>query len=331
MSHFASVVMVIRSASPELEAYVRELQAEMAASFDHLEVILVANSPGPKAAEELRAMVDRLPDLQLYRLGHRVDDHVAMTAGLDRSIGEVAVIVEALTDPPDVVCRAAMAVVAGSDVVYCVDEARSENRRSSAYRWAAKGFAWIFNRSSGFELPLVGTGARAVSRRVLTEWLQNLDRHRLLRVMPALSTYRYEVITYSGRRSRSARGPSLLVSLRRGVSTILRSSAMPIRLAYGLCLAAAGVNFIYAVWVFILALAGTGGGKGWPSLSLQLSAMFVFLAIVLAIIAEYVYQLVVHTQDRPIYRVAEERTSPTLLSRERPNIQELEAGPPSTR
>ncbi len=326
MSHFASIVMVVRAAPPELEVYVRALQVALAERFDHQEIILVANHPGTDDARELRALVDRVPDVQLYRLGNKVDDHVAVTAGLDQSIGEVAAIVEPLTDPPEVVARAAWDVVDGADVVYGVDQARRENRAGSLYRLTSKVFAWAFNRTSGFELPVTGTGVRAVSRRVLTEWLTDLDRHRLLRVMPALSSYRYQVLTYEGRRARNARGPSLLTSIRRGISTILRSSAIPIRLAYGLCLVAAVVNFLYAIWVFVLAVGGAVE-QGWPSVSLQLSAMFVFLSIVLAIVAEYVYQLVVHAQDRPLYRIAEERTSPTVGTPEHPGVEELEPGP----
>lgn len=323
MTHFASAVIVVNKASPELERYLGELQTVLARSFDHLEVIIVANHPSAAAAAELRAIVDRVPDLQLYRIGNRVDDHVAVTAGLDKSIGEVAAIVEPITDPPEVVAEVAMAVINGADVAYGLDRARAENRRWSIYRLTSRIFAWAFNRASGFELPVTGTGVRAVNRRVLTEWLQDLDRHRLLRVMPALSSYRYEIIEYEGHRAPRSRGPSLLTSVRRGLSTILRSSAVPIRLAYGLCVAAAGLNFVYAIWVFVLAVGGAAPAAGWPSISLQLSAMFVFLSIVLAIIAEYVYQLVVAAQDRPLYRIAEERTSPVVSAPVNPSLEEL--------
>ncbi|MEX0833809.1 MAG: glycosyltransferase [Actinomycetota bacterium] len=318
---FLSVVMAECDPGDELAPYLRALSAELEGRFPDHEIVVVDNASSDGTADRLRSLVLDIPNLQCFFIARHVKDDTALTAGLDQCIGDVVVTIEAGVDPPEAVVRAADIVAGGTDIVYGKDET---NRPKSRILYPVLGriWGWAFRRSSRAELPQGVFAMRAVSRRVFNTWMGIADRDRLLRVLPALSGFPYTEMPYEALRSSSRRGKSLLGSLRTGAGTILSSSAAPLRVAYVLGLLGAFVNLVFAIYILVVALLVEEVVPGWISLAAPVAFLAVVFSIILAILAEYVFQIAMQSKGWPLYRISDELTSPAATFRERLNVSE---------
>ena len=101
--------------------------------------------------------------------------------------------------------------------------------------------------------------------------------------------------------------------------SIFYASGRPLRVAVGIALVTSLVNLLYALYVVAIGVF-RGAVEGWTSMSLQMSFMFFMLSVVIAIIAEFMFQSNETTNERPIYRVAFEATSSVLAARDMLNV-----------
>jgi glycosyltransferase involved in cell wall biosynthesis len=311
--------MSVRNAAEILPAYLERLSDALQARFPQHEIVVVDDGSTDDTAARIKAAMETVPGVQFFSLTRRTGEHTALTAGLDQCIGDVVVTVEPPFDPPELVVEAAERVASDGRVVYGLDERRYEHS-GALYRLLARGFTWSFYRTTGMQMPMNAAGLRAVSRQVLNNWLENRDRDRLLRVMPALSGSPYEVVRYKSRPDLPMPSRSVYRSFGSGVRAILASSAAPLRFASYLALVASFLMLLFALYAVGIATLRGDVVEGWLSLSLVLAGMFFIFSILLAILAEYVFQIVQRTHERPLYRIREEASSPESVLKRRLNV-----------
>jgi hypothetical protein len=258
--------------------------------------------------------VTRHPNLQVVGLLSEVGDEVGYTAGLDVALGDLVVTARLGTDPPDAVLRCADLLRQGAQVVLGVDKSHDGPRRRQGALRLARAAA---SRSMGREVGSVSLGLRGYGRAALDAWSGRRDRDRVLRLLPALSGYPYTVMPYTARPGGQGRS---MTSVRQIVRSLFYASSRPLRAAVALALAASVLNVIYAFYVVIVGVV-RGAVEGWTSLSLQMSLMFFLLSLVIAIMAEFMYQSTEVANDRPPYRVAFEATSSVMTAREALNVE----------
>lgn len=75
-------------------------------------------------------------------------------------------------------------------------------------------------------------------------------------------------------------------SFSRASEILFNSSTAPLRAISGLALAGAALNLIYSIYVVLVSITETVA-RGWTSMSLQLSGMFLLISLVLAAMCEF--------------------------------------------
>lgn len=251
-----------------------------------------------------------LPNLHTIELSPPADDRVRLSAALDRSLGDVVVIVDPKRDDPRAMVQAAQQIAAGAHSVY---ETRVPGSR--VRRWVRRTSNHTLERTTGAVVPYVD-GVRACDREVLSVWLSHPDRDRLLQGFPGVTGYAFDA--FPGRPAE----PRTAHHARWRLAAIMAASASPLRWASAAGIAGALLNLLYSVYVVVINLIRGETVEGWTSLSLQLAGMFLLLSVILALLAEYLFQLVKRGRERPLYRVRAEATSPSIPARERLNLED---------
>jgi hypothetical protein len=307
---FVSVVVIAEGPAAQVEADLAPLDAALSESYPVHEIVLVM--PGSRGRQPwARALTERQANLQVLGLLHEVTDEVAFTAGLDGALGDVVVTARLGIDAPEDIVRCATMVDDENPVVVGVDTTAAAGRRVGLRLSRA-----LASRSMGEEIPSVSLGLRGYSRPALDAWLPRRDRDRVLRMLPSISGYPSTVLHYaSGSRTRQGAATSTRQVLR----SIFYASSRPLRLAVGIALAASLVNMLYALYVVGVGMF-SGAVAGWTSMSLQMSLMFFLLSVVIAIMAEFMFQSNETANERPVYRVAFEATSSVLEARDMLNV-----------
>jgi hypothetical protein len=308
---FVSVVVVADSSSERIEADLAALDAALSKAYPVHELVLVLPASRGRIPWA-RALAERQPNLQVLGLLHDVSDEVAYTAGLDGALGDVVVTARLGIDGPADVVRCASMVTDETAVVIGVDSAGDPRRRMAVGASRA-----LVRWSLGEDITSVSLGLRGYSRAALDAWLPRRDRDRVLRMLPTISGYTSAEMQYfSGARIR----PATASGVRQVMRSVFYASSRPLRFAVGIALLASLANLIYAAYVVAVGFF-RGAIEGWTSMSLQMSIMFFLLSVVIAIMAEFMFQSKETANERPIYRVAFEATSSVLDARDMLNVE----------
>lgn len=308
---FLSVVVVADGTDDAVESHLAELDATLGQTYPVHEVVLVLTASRGRLLWA-RRLAEKQANLQVLGLLHDATEEVAFTAGLDGALGDVVVTARLGVDAPADIVRCASLVGDDNAVVVGVDAAAPSGRKLALQVTRA-----VASQSVGSPIISVSLGMRAYSRAALDAWLPRRDRDRVLRMLPVISGYPAAVMEYSPRPRSRQRGST---SLRQVLRSVFYSSSRPLRFAVGLALLGSGLNLLYAVYVVAVGLF-RGAVEGWTSMSLQNSVMFFLLSVVIAIMAEFMYQSNETANERPIYRVAFEATSAVLEARDMLNVE----------
>ena len=173
------------------------------------------------------------------------------------------------------------------------------------------------------DLPTAMSSARLFSRAVLNFVLKASDRHRILSIAPALSGYRYRTITYNREfPGGSNRRLSWSQGFAKAVNLTLAVSPQPLRFVTLFALSISTTTIFYSVYAVAYWYLAPDVEPGWTSLSLQLSGLFFLTSLVLAVMSEYLQQILDNTGRRPLYFVSQEVSSDVMMIAPKLNVIE---------
>ena len=312
-SYFVSVVVPLADDADILEPFVVELLGVLRAGWQNYEVVLVDDNSRDGTREIVGRLLGNHECLRYLRLSKRLGNEVAMLAGLDGVIGDVVVVLQPESDPPALLARFVEAARSSGGVACGVRTTASE--QAWAYRLLRRRFARLAARMLDLELSADATLYMAFTRQALNAVGQIKDKSRALRIFGAVVGFPRQQIAYAPIPRRTpVRKKPVGEGLERGVSLIVTNSTKPLRYVALLGLAASLLNALYLVYVLVIALFKSHVAEGWITQSASVSGMFLFLFLILSVLAEYVGRLLEESRDRPAYFVAEERQSSVLIA-----------------
>jgi glycosyltransferase involved in cell wall biosynthesis len=308
-----SVVVPLADDVDILEPFVVELLGVLRAGWQNYEVVLVDDGSRDGTREVVGRLLGQHECLRFLRLSNPVGNEVAMLAGLDGVIGDVVVVLQPESDPPALLPRFVEGARSSGGVAFGVRTTPSE--QGWAYRVLRRRFARLAARMLDLDLSEDGTLYMAFTRQALNAVGQIKDKSRALRIFGAVVGFPRQQIAYAPVPRRTpVRSKSVGEGLERGVSLIVTNSTKPLRYVALLGLVASLLNALYLVYVLAIALFKPHVAEGWITQSASISGMFLFLFLILSVLAEYIGRLLEESRDRPLYFVAEERQSSVLIA-----------------
>ena len=313
-----SIVLPVRDAQAFVEETVREIDGIARDLFYHYEIVVVDDASRDATVEVIEQLQKSVPNLQMYCLNIRSGIEVALTVGLDSSIGDFVITANAETDPLDLLPLLWKKSEEGHEFVCGIrQEKGSWNLRTILRRI----FSRTFEATTGLRIPPGASHFRLYSRRIVTYLTRSNDRHLLIDVLPFFSSHKVETFTYSPiDRGNSFRQKSLADDFIRGITILLSSSVRPLRFVTVLALLASSLSLLFAVWVLAVALFRHHVVEGWISLALPMAIIFFLMSTMLGIMSEYIYMMAQRSGNRPIYSIVKESTSTILHARKTLNV-----------
>ncbi len=255
--------------------------------------------------------------VRVLSLSRNFGQDVAVTAGLESSVGDAAVIIDAdLQDSPEVIHEMLQRWRRGVDVAYGVRQEREGETRFKL--WTAQKFYRIFNWLSDVAVPLDTGNFRLMDRRVVDAFLAMPERDRFVRGMTSWVGFRQEPVRYR-RERRSAGTTKYPFNKMLGVALngIVSFSVIPLRLAVWLGLAISSLALLGIVYALVLRLATQIWVPGWTLLFIAVLFLGGAQLIFLGVIGEYVGRIYGEAKRRPLYFVKERQGFPIANDRTR--------------
>ena len=283
---------------PELHRRIRQVMDSLGEPWELILVDDGSSDGSTEAITSLAAQDARVrPILFVRNFGHQI----AATAGLDHSLGEAVVIIDAdLQDPPEVIRELAAKWREGYEVVYAV---RAEREGETWFkRTTASLFYRIIYRITDVRIPLDTGDFRLLDRAVVDILNRMRERHRFLRGMAAWVGFRQIGVPY--RRAARFAGQTkypFKKMLRLALNAITGFSYFPLQIATYLGFLCAGLSALAIPVIVALRLAGSQAFFGQATTLIAVLFLGGVQLISLGILGEYVGRIYDEAKGRPLY------------------------------
>lgn len=226
-----------------------------------------------------------------------------MSAGLDFADGDAVVIIDAdLQDPPELIPQMVERWREGCDVVLM--RRRTRDEESWFRRTTASTFYAVIGRMSQVEIPQDIGDFRLLSRRATDALRRFPERARFMKGLFAWIGFPTATIDYD-RPGRQA-GTSKYSYWRLwnfALEGITSFSAVPLKIASYVGLAAAVGAFVYGAYVVVKTLLHGDPVQGWPTLAVLVLFLGGVQLMAIGIIGEYLARMFAEVKQRPLYFV----------------------------
>jgi dolichol-phosphate mannosyltransferase len=303
---FLSVVVPLCNDEAIVETFLDDLAKSLRGEFRQYEVILVDDWSSDGTVEAVAKAIRKHAGIRLIRLSRRHGTDVAITAGLEASIGDHVVAMRADRDPPTGLRELIAKLEADKDVNIVVGVPLNPESEGWAFRALRSLFARLSHTMTGVRLPHEPTSFIALTRKAVDSITRVKQKQRYLPWMCGSAGFKQARHAYEI----EARGPGhrrpLAEALGLGWSTLATSTTAPLRIVSLAGLAAAALNLVYVGYVFAVNLFKSHVAEGWTTLSLQSSSMFFMVFVIQAVTSEYLCRILDESKARPLYHVLDE-------------------------
>jgi len=307
-----SIVVPLDQDSALLESLVTGLDETLGSSFRFFEIVLVDDGSTDGTTTAVQPLLKRIQRIRYLRLSRRFGRDVAISAGIESAIGDYVVTLDPRTDPVSIIPAMIEACRKSGGIVHGV--ADNVPSRSFLRERIGHFFRSYCRKHLGVDLQRGAADFRVMSRQAVNALLQIREQSRYLRVLTLTLGYHHEFFHYTLEprpgtdSSRSWRGETATA-----IDLLAANTRHPLRVVTVAGLLGAFLNLIYAVYVVAIYFLKPTVAAGWTTLSLQLSGMFFFVCLILAVLSEYVGTILGEVRSRPLYFIAQESNSSVLL------------------
>lgn len=315
-----SVSVILPSDLEAIESFVRAMLGVLRVQYSYYELLLIDNGLSLGLHSRVQLLQGVLPNVRLIRLSRHYGKEVAIAAALDHCIGDYVVVMDPLTDPPELVPALVARAIAGCDTVV----AEPANRRPSRLERYLSGPVYrLASRILGFPLRPDESYFRVFSRRLVNSIIRIRSKSRYLTCLNGSVGLQSCTIFYDAAGLRHTPSSALRVigQLIDASDILVSNSATPLRFASFLGLVACGANLFYLFYILGVSLVKARLAEGWLTTSLTHTLMFLLMFLIMTILSEYIARILDETKDQPLYFVESESNSTiSSTTHERLNI-----------
>jgi len=310
MKELISIVVPAYNEESVLESFHARMSRVLDQLVDYRCEIIFVND-GSK--DGTQAVMDRLANdddrVGTIMLSRNFGKEAAMTAGLDMAQGDAVAIFDAdLQDPPELLLQFVAQWKAGYDVVY------AKRRQRDGETWLKKATAHTFYRLikklSKVSIPPDTGDCRLMTRRVVQDLKRLREQHRFMKGLFAWVGYPSVAVTY--RRDSRAAGQTKFNYLELwnlALEGITSFTIAPLKLATYLGTFFAVGAFGFGAWIILKTLIWGDPVRGYPSLVVTVLFLGGIQLFFIGILGEYLGRIFDETKGRPLYLVAQHKSS----------------------
>ena len=269
------------------------------------EIIFVDDGSKDNTPSILRDIALKNKNIKIIKLARNFGHQIASTAGIDSSIGDAVVLIDAdLQDPPEIIPEMIKKWQEGYDVVYGT---RIERKGETLFKkFTARYFYKILNKISEVQIPLDTGDFRLMSKKVVNALKVMPERDRFIRGM--VSWIGFKQISLPYRRETRFAGSSkypLRKMLSFSIDGLVSFSAKPLdfSILFGIFSALMAVLGIF--YAIVLRVFTNIWVEGWTALMIAVLFIGGVQLLCLGIVGKYIGRIYREIKGRPLYFVEE--------------------------
>ncbi|MCU0449283.1 MAG: glycosyltransferase family 2 protein [Bernardetiaceae bacterium] len=302
-----SVVIPIYNEEANLPLLHQRLSQVMQGLGQSYELIFVNDGSRDQSLALVKALAQTDAQVKYVDLSRNFGHQIAVSAGLDRTLGRHVVIIDAdLQDPPELIVPMYQKTQhEGYEVVY----AKRKKRQGESWLklLTAKWFYRILANITSIHIPVDTGDFRIMDRRVVEALRQMPEANKFLRGQISWIGYRQTFVEYErGERHGGKTGYTYSKMIRLALNGVTAFSDFPIKIVTFLGFTVSLFAFLMILWTFFVKyFTNIEVEKGWTSLMVAIMFIGGVQLIGLGILGEYVSRINTDARRRPLYFVRE--------------------------
>lgn len=271
-----------------------------------VEIIFIDDGSTDETADKIKRLSEIDSKVLGLFLSRNFGHQMASTAGIDQSLGDAVILIDAdLQDPPEVLPQMIELWKKGHDVVYGVRKKRKGEKFFKLL--TAKIYYRLIQAITHVHIPVDTGDFRLLSRKVVNCLQQMPERSRFLRGMISWIGFNQTSVLYT----REARfmGHSkypyskMIKFAWDGITTF---SSFPLKLATWTGVLISFLSFLFIIWnIYQRLIDNKSLIVGWSSLIVTILFMGGIQILFLGIIGEYIARIFNEVKKRPLYLIKE--------------------------
>ena len=308
-----SCVVPAFNEAANLEPMLASLTAQLAALTDRWEVIVVDDGSRDATPAAMAPWLTR-PGVRYVRLSRNFGKEAALTAGIDRAVGEVVLLMDAdLQHPASLVPAMLAAWVGGADMVCAARASRADE--SLAKRLGTALFYALVNRDAAVQIPVDAGDFRLMDRRVVDALKSLPERNRFMKGLYAWVGFQNVIIPYVPNERLSGTTTFSMRRLARLAFTgVTAFTNAPLRLWSALGVVIALFALAFGAWIVIEHFIYGSDVPGWATLVTGMAFFSGVQLLSIGILGEYVGRIFDEVKQRPVYVVGLETGRGAIVS-----------------
>ena len=288
-----------------LSSFLSEVVPVLQECVKNYEIIVVGNGLTSIELNKAKTEILKHKCIRLLMLSENYPVDILFTAGIDNSIGDYVIMMDAYTDPASVIPRLLEVAESGADVVI----ASSGGKRYTSFLSRLGG--WTYFRLARLMLPqpsdIDPSYFTCFSRKSLNVLGHNKEAVRSFRFLRSQLGFSRQTIMYDPiKRLLDYRRRNSLLLMWLSVESLFSYSMEPLRLFSAFSFLLGGASYLFILYAFLSWLLNPKVPGGWTSTSMMFGFMFGSIFLLLGIFGLYFGILLKEIKKVPLYHIAEE-------------------------
>ena len=269
-------------------------------------MIFVDDGSYDRTYDLLKELHSKDARIRLLHFSRNFGHQVAITAGIDASIGATATIMDSdLQDPPSLIPEMLKKWKEGYNVVYAK---RARRKGEGLFKLlTAKAFYRLLSTLTRFNIPLDTGDFRLIDRYVIDSLRHLPERNRFIRGLVSWVGFKQIGVEYirDERHWGETKYP-LKKMLRFAIDGLTSFSMIPLKFASWLGFASSVFALLYILYTLYIKYFVKGVVSGWTSTVILIALLGGIQTISLGIMGEYLARIFDESKKRPLYIIHEE-------------------------
>lgn len=300
-----SIVVPLYNEEANVETLYQRLKAVVDAMGVSYEFVFVNDGSRDRTLELAQELSRRDAHVRYIDLSRNFGHQIAVTAGLDHTVGDAVVIIDAdLQDPPELIAQLYAKLKTGYEVVYAKRLSRpGENVAKLA---TAKLFYRMLAAITHISIPVDTGDFRIISRKVVEALKQMPEQNKFLRGQISWIGFRQTYVEYDrAQRAGGETGYTYSKMIRLALDGITAFSDFPLKIASLSGFLVSGIAFLIMLYTLYSRFISHEYQPGWASLMISILFLGGVQLIAIGIIGEYIGRLSTNVRQRPLYLIAD--------------------------
>ena len=304
---FMSVVVPLYNEELVIEEMHKRLTAVLDKAGFEYEILMINDGSKDRTVELAKRICKADRRTKLISFSRNFGHQIAITAGMDRSDGQVIVIIDAdLQDPPEVILDMVEKWKQGYQVVFGT---RAKRRGEGIFKLATANIFYRFlKKITNVEIPVDTGDFRLMDAKVVSQLKVMKEKNRFVRGMVSWVGFRQAKVEYirEERFAGETKYP-LTKMVKFALDGIFSFSQIPLKIATSFGLMCSVISFVYLLYALGLKIFFQGKHiQDWHYILIAIGFLVGIQLMTIGILGEYIGRIYEETKNRPIYVVDEE-------------------------